>query len=74
MERWRARASGNEATEVRVGGNGEKADGLGLVGQSKESDFTHSEVGSSLGFGTEECRDRVMFQEDHSFRRHAEGQ
>lgn len=35
MERGRARAAGNEATEVGVGGNGEKAEDLGLVGQGK---------------------------------------
>lgn len=47
VERGKARAAGDEATEVGLGGNGERADDFGLVGQGKEFDFTASEVGSN---------------------------
>lgn len=39
--------AGNEATEVGLGENGERANGLGLVGQGKEFGFTASEVGNN---------------------------
>lgn len=49
VERGRARAAVNEATELGLGGNGERANVLGLVGQGEEFDFTASEVGSNCG-------------------------
>lgn len=47
VKRGRVRVAGNEATEVGLGENGERANDLGLVGQGKEFDFTASEVGNN---------------------------